>query len=143
MTTSANHDIETEGVLRHCAYKFRWNAILIHRLQTRTSKMAPMWDEIAAAKREALSELIPPEYRIPQHLLPPAEQLDVTTFPRESGWFSQKELDITDSTATHILDRIATQEWTSEEVTKAFCKRAAAAHQLVSKSDIEYQNSRR
>src|SRR4051794_17384743 len=102
--------------------------------------MAPMWEEIAAAKREALLELIPPEYRIPQHLLPPAEQLDVTTFPRESGWFSQKELDITDSTATHILNKIATQEWTSEEVTKAFCKRAAAAHQLVSESDIECRN---
>lgn len=90
------------------------------------------WETIASAKRQALTEAIPPEYRIPPELIPPQTQLDVTPWPKESGWFTQRELDITESTATIIIDRIASRTWTSEEVTKAFCKRAAAAHQLVS-----------
>lgn len=89
------------------------------------------WERIAAEKRAALAELIPPEYRIPQQLVPPDDQLDVTGWPRASGWFSQRELDITDSTAPHILQQIADRAWSSEEVAKAFCKRAAAAQQLV------------
>lgn len=90
------------------------------------------WEKIAATKRAALSENIPLEYRIPQRLVPPESQLDVTPWPKDSGWFTQKELDITGSTATVLLQKIASRSWTSEEVTRAFCKRAAAAHQLVS-----------
>lgn len=89
------------------------------------------WEEIATSKRLALAEQIPLEYRIPQQLFPPGDQLDVTTFPRESGWFDQKELEITESSATQILKKIASKSWSSEEVTRAFCKRAAAAQQLV------------
>ncbi|KAF2661866.1 acetamidase-like protein [Lophiostoma macrostomum CBS 122681] len=88
------------------------------------------WEKIAATKRAALLGNIPPEYRIPPNLLPSDVQLDVTTFPRESGWFSQRELDITESTATAIVRNIASRAWSSEEVTRAFSKRAAAAHQL-------------
>jgi amidase len=90
------------------------------------------WEEIARNKRQALLAQIPAEYRIPSELEPPRSQLNVAVWPRESGWFTQRELDITESTATAILQKIAAQEWTSEEVTKAFCKRAAASHQLVS-----------
>jgi amidase len=94
--------------------------------------MVDKWETIAAAKRAELVGKIPLEYRIPEHILPPASQLDVTPFPKESGWFSEKELDITESTATSILSNVAMRTWTAEEVTKAFCKRAAAAQQLVS-----------
>lgn len=89
------------------------------------------WEKIAAARRAALAEQIPTDYRIPKDKLPPESQLDVTTWPKESGWFSAKELEITDSTATTILEKIASKSWSSEEVTRAFCKRAAAAQQLV------------
>lgn len=89
------------------------------------------WEQISAAKRKALAEQIPPEYRIPDNLLPPSSQLDVTGFPKQSGWFTQRELEITDSASSHILQKIASQTWTAEEVTRAFCKRAAAAQQLV------------
>ncbi|KAF2177687.1 acetamidase [Zopfia rhizophila CBS 207.26] len=91
---------------------------------------AQKWEKIAAAKQAALSELIPPEYRIPKQLVPPDSQLDVTQWPKESGWFTQKELEITSSTSSVILEKIAERTWTAEEVTRAFCKRAAAAHQL-------------
>ncbi|KAF2033109.1 amidase [Setomelanomma holmii] len=88
------------------------------------------WEKIAAAKRAALAEAIPKEYRVPEQQLPPESQLDVTSWPKKSGWFSSKELEITDSTALQILEKVASKTWTSEEVTRAFCKRAAAAQQL-------------
>jgi amidase len=91
------------------------------------------WEKVASAKREALAASIPHEYRVPQDQLPPESQLDVTTWPKESGWFTAEELEITDSTATQILQKIASKSWSSEAVTRAFCKRAAAAQQLVSR----------
>ena len=89
------------------------------------------WEKIAARKRAALAKQIPLEYRIPKHLFPSEDQLDVTRWPRESGWFSAAELSITESSATQILKAVASRSWSSEEVTRAFCKRAAAAQQLV------------
>jgi amidase len=89
------------------------------------------WEKIAEAKQAALAESIPSEYRIPKDLLPPDSQLDVTAWPGQSGWFTEKELEITGSTASEILRKIASKAWSSEDVTKAFCKRAAAAQQLV------------
>ena len=89
------------------------------------------WEEISAQKRRDLSASIPEEWRIPAHLMPPEDQRDVTTFPQTSGWFTADELAITESTALELLPRLASGELKSETVTRAFCKRAAAAHQLV------------
>lgn len=89
------------------------------------------WEAIGAAKRKALLDSIPAEWRIPAEIMPPESQADVTGFPKESGWFTEKELEITGSTAARLLQQLASGELKSEEVTKAFCKRAAAAHQLV------------
>lgn len=90
------------------------------------------WELVAGAKRDALLASIPPEWIIPANIFPPESQLDVTTFPKQSGWFTPAELDITGTAAPQILKKIAAGVWTAEEVTRAFCKRAAAAHQLVS-----------
>jgi amidase len=90
------------------------------------------WEKVAAAKRESLAASIPHEYRVPQQQVPPESQLDVTTWPKSSGWFTQEELEITDSTASRILQQVASKSWSAEKVTRAFCKRAAAAQQLVS-----------
>ena len=89
------------------------------------------WAKNATAKRAALLNSIPPEYRIPVDIFPPPTQLDVTKFPTESKWFTEQELEITSTSAPSLLDKIANSVWTAEEVTKAFSKRAAAAHQLV------------
>lgn len=94
------------------------------------------WEKIAADRRAQLGEQIPPEYRIPKDILPPEDQLDVTQFPKSSGWFSGKELEITGSSASGILQKIASKSWSAEEVAKAFCKAAAAAHQLVRSATI-------
>lgn len=97
-----------------------------------TSKYIIMtWETIAAQKRDALRASIPTKWIIPADILPPEDQKDVTNFPKASGWFTQHELEITSTPATQILLNIATGSWSSEEVTRCFCKAAAAAHQLV------------
>ncbi|RYO75028.1 hypothetical protein DL764_010600 [Monosporascus ibericus] len=92
--------------------------------------MASNWEALAARKRQDLLNSIPDEWRIPRDLLPPESQEDVTDFPKTSGWFTREELDITECTALELLPKLASGELQSETVTRAFCKRAAAAHQL-------------
>jgi amidase len=89
------------------------------------------WEEIAEVKRRTLLEAIPREWMIPADKLPPASQLNVTAFPKESGWFTDRELEITTTGAVELVAKLASQTWTAEEVARAFCKAAAAAHQLV------------
>jgi amidase len=90
------------------------------------------WTDIAAKAQTKLINSIPTEWRIPLDKLPPESQLDVTGFPKKCGLLSGNELKITESYATEILGAVAAGEWTAEEVTRAFCKRAAVAHQVVS-----------
>lgn len=98
--------------------------------------MTSNWETLAAKKRQALQDSIPEEWRIPRDLLPPADQDDVTSFPETSGWFTPEELAITGLTASELLPKLASGQLKSETVTRAFCKRAAAAHQLVHASSI-------
>ncbi|EXJ87780.1 hypothetical protein A1O1_04707 [Capronia coronata CBS 617.96] len=88
------------------------------------------WEDIAAAKRAALMKSIPAEWLIPTDILPSQKQLDVTSFPETSGLFTPQELAITSSTSAEILKRVRDKTWSAKAVTSAFCKRAAAAHQL-------------
>ncbi|KAM0238362.1 hypothetical protein ACHAP5_008707 [Fusarium lateritium] len=99
---------------------------------TQTAKLdtTPSWKDISDNKIHALNSSIPEEWRIPEHLLPPKDQVDVTKWPENSGWFTKDELAITSLTAAELLKRLACGNLTSEDVTKAFCKRACAAHQL-------------
>lgn len=90
------------------------------------------WEEIGAKKRQQLASSIPAEWRIPPHLQPADDEDDVTGFPeRSGGFFTPSELAITSQTASELLPKLASGELTSEAVTRAFCKRAAVAHQLV------------
>ncbi|KAK1994923.1 amidase [Colletotrichum falcatum] len=94
------------------------------------SLKAETWELAAAKKRESLAASIPSEWRVPEDLLPPASQADVTAWPKTSGWFTEAELAITESTAAELLQKLASGQLKSLEVTRAFCKRAVAAHQL-------------
>ncbi|KAH7305859.1 amidase signature domain-containing protein [Stachybotrys elegans] len=89
------------------------------------------WKIIAAKKRKDLANSIPAEWRVPEHLLPPDSQDDVTSWPETSGWFTPEELAITSLSAEELVPQLAQGKLTSEQVTRAFCKRACAAHQLV------------
>lgn len=90
------------------------------------------WETIAEAKRASLIKSIPKEWMIPKEIFPSETQLDVMSFPKNSGFFTGQELEITSTRIPALLEKIHNQSWTSEDVAKAFCKRAAVAHQLVS-----------
>lgn len=56
----------------------------------------------------------------------------MVNFPSENGLLSAEELQITNSSATDLTKKLAVGQLKSVDVTLAFCKRAALAHQLVS-----------
>lgn len=85
------------------------------------------WKVLAAKKRSSLEASIPLEWRA--KTLPTDDS--VMSFPRESGYLTPEELVITESSATELVQDLATGKLTSVAVTTAFCKRAALAHQLV------------
>lgn len=88
------------------------------------------WEEKVAAKRKQRQESIPQEWLIP----PIADHgANVLKAPETSGVLTQKELEITVTDPSLLLEKLAQGVLTSVEVTVAFCKRAAIAHQLVSR----------
>ncbi|PVH93767.1 acetamidase-like protein [Periconia macrospinosa] len=94
------------------------------------STSQPSWESISTQARNNVSSLITDEFRIPPSLFPPDSLLDVTTFARESGWLTPKELEITASSATAILRNVRERTWSAEEVARAFLRAAGAAHEL-------------
>lgn len=91
--------------------------------------MTSSWQEIAQAKKDSLDALIPQEWRIAS---PPSteQQIDVTGAYVEQ-FLNQQEIEITRSDAVEIAGKTASGTWTAVDVTKAFCHRAALAHQLL------------
>ena len=92
----------------------------------------------AARRRDSLSNKIPSEWRLSTSWTSSTGSNvshNVLAVPRESGILTKKELSITeDYDATALLERIASGVFSSYEVTLAFSKRAAIAHQVVSLS---------
>lgn len=95
----------------------------------------------AKDRREVNDKAIPDAWRLDPALLKdlkiPLEtsknNLQALDLPRRSGILSPRELEITESySVQQLLDGLANSELTSVEVTTAFCKRAAIAHQAVS-----------
>lgn len=91
--------------------------------------MGSNWEEIARVKRESVNELIPAEWRISDPPAPEA-RTDVTG-SYVQGFLTKEEIQITESDAVKIAQMTAAAEWTAVDVTKAFCHRAALAHQLL------------
>ncbi|KAL2832772.1 amidase [Aspergillus pseudoustus] len=89
------------------------------------------WQEKATAKRESLLGLIPAEWRLPSPLPPPSELPNVTG-PEIRKYLSPAEIEITESSAVDIVRKTCSGEWKSEDVARAFCHRAAVAHQMIS-----------
>jgi amidase len=89
------------------------------------------WQTIASRKQAQRNSKIPSEWKIPENLMPSAETDFVQDFPTKSGFFTKKELVMTESTASEVVQKIANSQWTSVEVVKALCKRAAVAQQLI------------
>ncbi|KAE7996952.1 hypothetical protein FH972_001628 [Carpinus fangiana] len=88
-----------------------------------------MWKQAASRKADSVNALIPHEWRIPS---PPSnqEQVDITGSYVQQ-FLSAQEIEITEADAAFIAKKTASGEWTAVDVTKAFCHRAALAHQLL------------
>ncbi|KIV77499.1 hypothetical protein PV11_09289 [Exophiala sideris] len=93
-------------------------------------KDIPLWKKIAQAKRASRDAAIPLEWRLrPDEV--PHDQLNVVNIPTECGILTAKELAITEDDAAALVQKLVSREYSSYEVTLAFCKRAAIAQQLV------------
>lgn len=93
------------------------------------------WNALVDAKRAHLYAQIRPEWRLPGHITKQVRQTsDVSAFDLldNTNLLSQREREITEKyDASTLIEMIAIGAISSVEVTTAFCKRAAAAQQLV------------
>lgn len=85
------------------------------------------WAKRAQQKRDALKELIPSEWRIPV-VASHGEWPSIGDLVRAA--LTPEELEMTEVAPLSLLANIHAQVWTTEEVVRAFCHRAAVAHQL-------------
>ena len=92
--------------------------------------VAPSWQDKAAAKRQAVLDLIPVAWRLPQPLPTSKAQKDVTGAYVQQ-YLSSREVELTEADAVQIVANTTAGTWTATEVVTAFCHRAAIAHQLV------------
>jgi len=93
------------------------------------------YKEISAIARKRRDAVLSSFYGdLPE--LPPDNQLpkDLTNYARKHDSFNQAELDIIYSEAAAIIENVREKRWTALSVAKAFCKSAALAQQLVSRS---------
>lgn len=101
-------------------------------------------DQNCKLTRQSIIAKIPTHWRLDTSA-PPAVSLPRNVLPliSLSGKLSDHELEITSVLdATALLQQIHSGRWTAEEVTVAFCKRAALAHQLVNcLMDIDFDGA--
>jgi amidase len=97
--------------------------------------MADNYKEIATAKQAEAYEKIPEEWRLSADVIQkisPTSKINVMDIPSSCRILSSTDLKITENyTATALAKEIASGVFTAVQVTKAFCKRAAIAQQLV------------
>lgn len=89
------------------------------------------WKAKAAAKAAAIFDAIPDSWRIPEPIPTVDAQRDITG-PYLHKYLTGDEIEITETNAVGIVKKVADGEWHAETVVRAFCHRAALAHQYVS-----------
>ncbi|KAJ9603096.1 hypothetical protein H2200_012391 [Cladophialophora chaetospira] len=96
--------------------------------------MVQDWKTLVAGKRAETAKGLPQEWRLPSSILDTISEsaaISVLDVPAKSGLLTAKELDITENhDAVDLIAKMAAGELSSFEVTQAFCKRAAIAHQV-------------
>jgi amidase len=95
------------------------------------SMAAHNWEAQAQICRDILDKSIQKQWLLPADKLPSPERTNVLDVPRESGILTERELEITETDATGLVETMAKGTWTAEEVAIAFLKRATIGHQLV------------
>jgi amidase len=98
------------------------------------------WEIEANKCKEILARSTPKQWMAAKGVLPGAEELHVADFARTSGLLSEKELAITESTATGLVENMRKGALCAEEVVIAFLKRATIGQQLVSQNSVPEMN---
>jgi len=93
--------------------------------------MAKDWQTLARKKREAILAAIPLEWCLKS--IPEAGEVKDITGAYIEQYLSADEKEITNTDAVGIVGKTKSGVWSAVDVTKAFCHRAALAHQLVSR----------
>ena len=91
--------------------------------------MVSDWKSAATSKRDAILKSIPEKWRLEK--IPTAEEQKDVTGPYIQQFLDKKEVEITETDAVGIAEKVASGSWSAVDVTQAFCHRAALAHQLV------------
>ena len=97
------------------------------------------WRKAVSVKRASIADAIPPAWRLNDEEIPSAAILkDLTSFI--TRFLSPLEQQITTASVSVLMSNICSFQWSAVEVTRAFCHRAALAHQLVSgnSSNVEH-----
>lgn len=100
------------------------------------------WRRAVSVKRASIANAIPPAWRLSDEEIPSAAILkDLTSFI--TRFLSPLEQQITTAPVSVLISNICSFQWSAVEITRAFCHRAALAHQLVSGSfsDIEHRRT--
>ncbi|RDW58710.1 hypothetical protein BP6252_13186 [Coleophoma cylindrospora] len=107
--------------------------------------MPPSWQALARAKRQTITNQIPPSWRIdePPYSESSSSAADRPTAPTDTEhqqqnitgtyphqFLTPREIEITENDVLDSLNLIHSGHWTCVEVTRAFCHRASLAHQL-------------
>lgn len=91
--------------------------------------MATNWESLAIAKRKAILDGIPAKWHLSN--VPSADEQKDVTGAYIQQFLDQNEIDITETDAVGIAEKVAAGDWSAVAVTEAFCHRASIAHQLV------------
>ncbi|KAJ5280027.1 Amidase [Penicillium angulare] len=110
-------------------------------MSSNSQKQSNSWEEKVAKKRNECAAKIPSDWRVSEQFMARFKaplssnknDLIRTKAIHEAGILSSRELSITeDYTISDLISALSNGGLTSTEVTLAYCKRAAVAHQLVS-----------
>lgn len=98
-------------------------------IEVEMSEVRKDYQTISIQKRLQRQSKIPKEWILPKSYHGATNFMDV---PSACGVLSDVECNITSNfDATALLEKVKGGEWSAEQVTIAFCKRATVAHQLV------------
>lgn len=90
------------------------------------------WEELAADKRAATFDKIPESWRLSKNDLSDAKKQHDLTGSFICKFLTEVEVATTAQSTIQIVSAIQAEHLTAVQVTKAFCKRAAITHQIVS-----------
>lgn len=106
-----------------------WRKLQAANQERNSNNMSQDWQKAAKDKADQVLSLIPQEWRISD--IPSAEQQRDVTGAYVQQFLDKKEIEITETDAVGVVEKTTTGQWSAVEVAKAFCHRAAIAHQLV------------